>query len=116
LTNSHKLLRFNLRDEALSIDAELSRGNLYIKHYIQGLALGNQLASTELQPADDLAILAANTFINIWCLTRDQKYIYQAAIILEFALTKSKQSFQSRLILIRIYRILGMYWLQLVDP
>ena len=82
---------------------------MYTKHYLSGLKFGLNLPSTELQPADDLAILAGNSFVMLWKLTNDEGYLFSAATLLEFALTKSSQSFQSRLILIRIYRLLGKF-------
>ncbi|EEB95702.1 hypothetical protein MPER_05286 [Moniliophthora perniciosa FA553] len=74
---------------------------------IQGLPLGDDFPSTELQPVDDLAILAASVFVNIWKLTGKEQYLFDAAIMLEYGLTRSKQSFQMRLMLIRVYRLMG---------
>ncbi|KAJ7632694.1 actin cytoskeleton organization protein [Roridomyces roridus] len=94
LINCHKLLRQNLTPDDLNISAEAC-------HWAP------DLPPTELQPADDLALLAANAFVSLWKLSNDAKYLYNAVALLEFALTKSKQSFHSRLLLIRIYRLLG---------
>ncbi|KAG6874208.1 hypothetical protein C0995_003754 [Termitomyces sp. Mi166 len=107
LINSHKLLRYNLTQSELSVEAETARVTLYIEQYLEGLKLGLNLPSTELQYADDLALLAANTFVTLWGLTSDEKYLLNAVTLLEFALTKSQQSFQARLTLIRLYRLLG---------
>ncbi|KAJ7063373.1 actin cytoskeleton organization protein [Mycena amicta] len=107
LINSHKLLRYTLTSDELTVSAESARATLYTTQYLHGLKFGSGLPPTELQPADDLVILAANTFVNIWQLTDDEKYLYNAAALLEFALTKSKQAFQMRLLLVRIYRLLG---------
>ncbi|KAE9409642.1 actin cytoskeleton organization protein [Gymnopus androsaceus JB14] len=105
--NSHKLSRYNLSPSQLTVEAESSNASLYIKQYLEGLPLGDELPSTELQHVDDLAILAGNVFVNIWKMTGDVQYLYKAAVLLEFALGKSKQAFQMRLMLIRIYRLLG---------
>ncbi|KAJ7774915.1 actin cytoskeleton organization protein [Mycena metata] len=107
LINSHKLLRQSLSADDLTLSAESDRAALYTQQYLEGLKLGASLAPTELQPADDLAILAGNVFVSLWKISSDEKYLYNAAALLEFALTKSKQSFQTRLMLIRIYRLLG---------
>ncbi|KAF8077880.1 actin cytoskeleton organization protein [Lyophyllum atratum] len=107
LINSHKLLRHNLTQSDLTVEAETTRVTLYIEQYLEGLSLGADLPPTELQHADDLALLAGNVFVNIWRLTSDEKYLLNAVTLLEFALTKSRQSFQARLILIRLYRLLG---------
>ncbi|KAG6898362.1 hypothetical protein C0992_009037 [Termitomyces sp. T32_za158] len=107
LINSHKLLRYNLTQSELSIEAETSRATLYIEQYLEGLKLGSNLPTTELQYADDLALLATNTLVTLWRLTSNEEYLFNAVTLLEFALTKSKQSFQARLALIRLYRLLG---------
>ncbi|KAJ6596969.1 actin cytoskeleton organization protein [Mycena vulgaris] len=107
LINSHKLLRQNLALDDLNISAESDRATLYTQQYLEGLKLGASLPMTELQPADDLAILAGNVFVHLWKMSNDEKFLHNAVALLEFALTKSKQSFQTRLMLIRIYRLLG---------
>ncbi|KAK0228730.1 actin cytoskeleton organization protein [Armillaria fumosa] len=106
-TNRHKLLRHNLTQSDLTIEAELSYATLYTKQYLEGLRLGKGLPTTELQPADDLAILAGHAFISLWVLSNDEKYLLNTVSLLEFASSKSKQSFRIRLMLIRLYRILG---------
>lgn len=68
---------------------------------------GKNLAKTELQPADDLAILATSSFISLHLLTRSRSYLSCAVSVLEFALVRSPQGFQHRLLLIRLYRLLG---------
>jgi N-terminal acetyltransferase B complex non-catalytic subunit len=78
-----------------------------MKDYLRGLKLGEDLPKTELQPADDLAILIGQTFVSLWKLTGTEGPLYKAVVVLEFALTKSIHSFQMRLLLIRIYRLLG---------
>jgi len=87
---------------------EEQRVGEYIMCYFEGLPLGVGLSSTDLQPADDLLLLAGNTFVNLWKLTCDENYLLNAVYLLEIGITKSKPSFQARLILIRIYRLLGM--------
>ncbi|KAG5635534.1 hypothetical protein H0H81_010946 [Sphagnurus paluster] len=107
LINSHKLLRYSLTQLDLTIEAETIRVAVYIRQYLKGLKLGAELPTTELQYADDLALLAANALVGLWKLASDDRYLHNAVVLLEFALTKSKQSFQARLILIRLYRLLG---------
>lgn len=85
----------------------MARVAAYTRFYLEGLALGDGLPSSELQPADDLVLLAGNTYVNLWKLTGSDCHLLNAVYLLEFALTKSKQSFLTRLILIRLYRLLG---------
>lgn len=91
----------------ISTDVESSLGSKYIEEYMAGLELGSNLPVTELQPADDLAILAGHAFVSLWTMTKEGAHLYNAAVVLEFALTRSRMSFQIRLLLVRIYRLLG---------
>ncbi|KAF5373874.1 hypothetical protein D9758_000631 [Tetrapyrgos nigripes] len=105
--NSYKLLRHTLPASDITLEAEGKGAALYVEQYFKALPLGQALPATELQPADDLAILSGSVLVNMWKLTGDQQYLYRAVILLEYGLSKSKQSFEMRLILIRIYRLLG---------
>ena len=105
--NSFKLLRFSLLESDITAELESAHVEKYLKYYLEALPLGAHFPSTELQPADDLALLAGNTLVNLWTLTQHDSHLLNAVYLLEFGLTKSKQSFLMRLMLIRIYRILG---------
>ncbi|KAJ3517170.1 hypothetical protein NLJ89_g669 [Agrocybe chaxingu] len=107
LINAFKFRRYSLSSSQVSAETELQRVAEYTRYYFEGLPLGAGLASTELQPADDLMLLAGNALVNLWKLTGNNDHLFNAVYLLEFALTKSKQSFLTRLILIRIYRLLG---------
>lgn len=85
----------------------MQRAGRYLQTYLQGLELGAHLPHTEIQPADDLVILFGQTLVNVWKITNDESYLYRATVTLEFALTKSQQCYQIRLLLVRIYRLLG---------
>ncbi|KAF8892524.1 actin cytoskeleton organization protein [Infundibulicybe gibba] len=106
LINSHKLLRYDL-PPSITIEEELGRADIYTKQYLEGLKLGLNLPSSELQPADDLVLLASNVLVNVWTMSKDDRHLLSAVALLEYALTRSKQSFHIRLMLIRIYRLLG---------
>jgi N-terminal acetyltransferase B complex non-catalytic subunit len=107
--NALKLLRFNLTGDQLTPKLETSLAAEYVRLYLEGLAHGRNLPDTELQPADDLAVLAGHAFVNLWKMTRDLSFLHQAVVILEFASSKSKQAYIIRLMLIRIYQLLGAY-------
>ncbi|KAF8798082.1 actin cytoskeleton organization protein [Phlegmacium glaucopus] len=107
LVNSFKILRSSLLKSDLTAEMESARVEKYLKYYFEALPLGANLPSTELQPADDLALLAGNALVNLWTLTHQDAHLLTAAYLLEFGLMKSKQSFLMRLMLIRIYRVLG---------
>lgn len=89
-------------------EAETARAALYTEKYLEALKFGTDLPSTELQPADDLALLGASSYVSLWKLTTDEGYLYAAATLLEYALTKSKQSYSAKFMLVRIYRLLGV--------
>lgn len=105
--NALKLLRFNLAADQITPELEDRRATQYVQYYLQGLAHGRNLPDTELQPADDLAILAGHAYTNLWKLTGDLTHLHKAVTILEFASSKSKQSYVIRIMLIRIYHLLG---------
>ncbi|OSC97114.1 actin cytoskeleton organization protein [Trametes coccinea BRFM310] len=105
--NAQKLLRYNLSAADLTPEAETKRAVQYLDAYLDGLKLGKDLPSYDLQPADDLAILSAQAFVNIWKQTGDEAFLCNAAALLEYAIARSKMSYQIRLHLIRIYRLLG---------
>jgi N-terminal acetyltransferase B complex non-catalytic subunit len=107
--NVHALLRHNLSSTQITPELEAYRATQYLKGYLDGLDLGKNLPSTELQPADDLAILTGQTFVNIWKLTDNETYLYNAVSVLEFGLTRSKHSYQMRLMLVRTYTLLGAF-------
>lgn len=106
--NIFKLKRYNLPPSEVTHEVETKLATLYTEKYLDALKkVGTELASTETQPADDLALLATNSLVNLWKLTADDGYLYTAAALLEYALTRSKQAFLARLSLVRIYRLLG---------
>ena len=106
--NAFKLVRYSLTPEELTPELENARAKEYLDQYIAGLKLGTGLPDTELQPADDLVILAGQTFVNLWKTTSDVTYLYKAVAVLELALSKSKQSYLIRILLIRLYQLTGM--------
>ncbi|THG98979.1 hypothetical protein EW026_g3303 [Hermanssonia centrifuga] len=106
-TNALKLIRYSLTPAELTPESENARAAQYMDIYYNGLKHGKDLADTELQHADDLLALAAHAFVNSWKISGDQANLYNAITVLEFGLTRSKQAYQFRLMLIRIYHILG---------
>lgn len=112
--NAFKLLRYITPSASLTIDSETASATQYVAAYFDALKLGKGLAETELQPADDLAVLAGQAFVSIWKIVGSEglKYLHSAVSLLEYALSKSKESYQIKVLLIRIYRIIGEFaWL-----
>ncbi|KAI0726631.1 actin cytoskeleton organization protein [Fomitopsis betulina] len=105
--NAQKLLRYNLVASQIIEELETSRAVQYLQVYLDALKLGKDLPDTELQPADDLALLSGQAFVGAWRAGGDAAYLYNAVAALEYASLRSKQSYKIRLLLIRIYRLLG---------
>ena len=52
-------------------------------------------------------VLAASSYITLHILTQSPAYLSCAVTILEFGVLKSQQAFQHRLLLVRLYQLLG---------
>lgn len=109
--NSMKLARYIQRTPT----DESAEGTKFFRMYLSAFPLGGGLSVTELHPADDLALLAANCFVQSWTdqSKRSPGPLHQAMFILEFASQHSAVNYQIRLLLIRIYILLGAYSLAL---
>lgn len=107
--NAQALLRYNLLESEVTVESEAARALQYLRVYLDALHLGKDLPDTELQPADDLALLSGQAFVSAWRTGRDAVHLYNAVAVLECASSRSKHSYKIRLLLIRIYRLLGMY-------
>ncbi|KAH9981196.1 actin cytoskeleton organization protein [Lactifluus volemus] len=104
--NAHKLLRCGLNTAQLTVDQERVRAADLVHEYFEALPLGDDLPNLELQPADDLAILAAQVYVNMFTLDNAVAHLYNAVVLLEYASRRSPQSYQIHLELVRIYRLL----------
>jgi len=113
LINSHKLLRYSFTTDELSVELESQRATTLVSQYMEALPFGADLPTTELQPADDLAVLAANVYVNLYRISSEEKWLWACVSLLEFGLTRSRQSWQMRLLLVRLYRLLGMLFFPL---
>ena len=69
--------------------------------------LGENLRPTEPQFADPYVLLTAHTLYDIWVETGDQHHMWRALMILEKSLVKSPANFQAKLLLIKLYCIMG---------
>ncbi|KAH8116753.1 actin cytoskeleton organization protein [Phellopilus nigrolimitatus] len=105
--NVHKLRRHVLGADELSVTQETERALAYLRAYTAALGLGGALPETELQPADDLVLLAAQTFVGLWGTQNDVAWLYMAVSVLEYAARRSKNSYLVRLHLVRVHRLLS---------
>lgn len=79
----------------------------YIDRYRHGLQFGGDLLPTDFQPADNYCLLAAHIFINVWEETGDETYITLVLSLLEQSLKSTPSNFQMKLLLMKIYNIIG---------
>ncbi|KAG8964769.1 hypothetical protein FRC03_001380 [Tulasnella sp. 419] len=103
--NVYKLLRYS--SEPLTEEEENQLALDFVRMYHESLSLGNNLGEKELQPADDLALLACNALVSAWTISQNFKHLLKALVILEYASSRSKQNYQFRVLAIRLYRLLG---------
>jgi len=78
-----------------------------ISLYEDTLPFGTNLEDTERQFGDDYLVLAVSLLIDYYKFTKKTCYVYEAIAILEHGLEKSKFNFQFKIILMRLYSILG---------
>ncbi|GAA5990947.1 hypothetical protein JCM5350_008289 [Sporobolomyces pararoseus] len=103
--NALKIVRYLSSPQ--TAEEEASSANDYLQRYFSNLTLGKDLPPTELQPADDFALLSAQALVSAYHSSNDRSYLEQAAALLDHALRSSKYKYQSRILLINIYRLLG---------
>ncbi|ORY96032.1 N-acetyltransferase B complex non catalytic subunit-domain-containing protein [Lobosporangium transversale] len=83
--------------------------NKFWKLYEDSLPFGKDLEETERQYGDDYVIMAAHLLIDLHRDTKSYFPLLNATFMLEHALNKSKHNYQIKLVLIRIYELLGAY-------
>ncbi|SPO31584.1 related to MDM20  len=95
----------------LTEESEATLSASFLQQYIDGLSVGASLPETEMQPADDLALLGAQALLSSYKLSRGRNldHLYQVIALLEFALTRSKKGYQLRMLLIRAYILAGAF-------
>ncbi|SCV69403.1 BQ2448_2423 [Microbotryum intermedium] len=106
LINAAKIARF-LALTSTSAEAQITLAHSYLTRYFQVLPLGSHLDSTDLQPADDFALLAAQAFVSAYHLDHERSRLESALLVLDYALQRSRHKYQIRLLAINIQRLLG---------
>ncbi|GAA5837515.1 hypothetical protein JCM9279_006776 [Rhodotorula babjevae] len=104
--NAHKMLRF-LGTGEQTAEGEKVAADDFVRRYFEALPLGKDLPPTELQPADDFALLAAQALVSAFHLSHDRTYLERALVLAEHALQHSKFKYQLRLVCINALRQLG---------
>ncbi|KAF9919778.1 N-alpha-acetyltransferase 25, NatB auxiliary subunit [Linnemannia zychae] len=83
--------------------------NKFWKLYEEALPLGKDLEETERQYGDDYVIMAAHLLIDLHKETKSYFPLLNAIFMLEHSLNASKHNYQMKLVLIRLYELLGAY-------
>ncbi|TKY87529.1 hypothetical protein EX895_003543 [Sporisorium graminicola] len=105
-----KITRTVQPSDTLTEQSEAQLASELLKQYLDGLSVGASLPETEMQPADDLALLSVQALLSAYRLSGGKLvYLHQTIALLEFALTKSKKAYQLRMLLIRIYVLAGAF-------
>lgn len=108
--NGHKLLRYALPPGDLEM--ELAAGDQYLGLYLQGAEFGESLPVTDIRPADDYGLMAAQAWTRASSLCKgdpsaSRTYMLMAIHVLETMLKDSPASGQARMLLIRLLRLIG---------
>ncbi|CBQ71337.1 conserved hypothetical protein [Sporisorium reilianum SRZ2] len=105
-----KITRSVQPSDTLTEQTEAKFATELLKQYIDGLSVGASLPETEMQPADDLALLGVQALLSAYKLSGGKLvYLLQTIAVLEFALTKSKKGYQLRMLLVRSYVLAGAF-------
>ncbi|ORE08641.1 hypothetical protein BCV72DRAFT_303592 [Rhizopus microsporus var. microsporus] len=79
------------------------------QQYQDALPLGKELERTELQYGDEFVILASHILLDLYCQHEQSSFIIEAISLLEIALAKSVYNFRIKLMLVRLYLMIGVY-------
>ncbi|KAI9486220.1 MAG: N-acetyltransferase B complex non catalytic subunit-domain-containing protein [Benjaminiella poitrasii] len=107
--NVRKLERFLGLHAATNIQEAVELVDALWAQYLDALPLGEGLKKTEMQYGDEFAILASHLLLDLYHQQKECSYLIQAISLLESALKKSIHNFQIKLILVRMYTMLGVY-------
>ncbi|KAG8715795.1 hypothetical protein FRC08_010170 [Ceratobasidium sp. 394] len=93
--------------EKIMPEEEVALAGKYLKAYFDAAPLCENFPPTEQQPRDDFAILAASALISAYTGSGKSSYLTQAVVVLEYAHSKSTYNYRFRMLLIRLYRLIG---------
>ncbi|KAJ9576201.1 hypothetical protein L9F63_006934, partial [Diploptera punctata] len=91
----------------LSVSDKLALASSLLQFYDHGHTFNRDTLHTEFACNDPYALLAAHILYDVWVETGTSQHIYDAILVLEYALTISPSNFHVKLLLLRFYSILG---------
>lgn len=80
------------------------------QQYQDALPLGKELEKTELQYGDEFVILASHILLDLYRQHEQSSVIIEAISLLEIALAKSIYNFRIKLMLVRLYLMIGNFF------
>jgi N-terminal acetyltransferase B complex non-catalytic subunit len=108
---AEKLFRVVGLHQSLGVDELVLIADGLWKKYTEALPLGASLAATERQYGDDYVLLVLHLLMDCFGQSSNRIYIFHAILVLESALEKSTYNFQFKLLLIRLYALIGTFTL-----
>lgn len=105
--NIRKLERFLDLHSNTDVKTGISLVNDLHKQYQEALPLGKGLEKTEMQYGDEFLILAGHILLDLYKEHKQVVLLIQAISLLESALLKSIHNFQIKLLLVRMYTMIG---------
>ncbi|KAI0241030.1 N-alpha-acetyltransferase 25, NatB auxiliary subunit [Lamellibrachia satsuma] len=93
--------------DGLPCDAKVALVIDSVARYRDGLKFGDKLLETDFQPSDTYLLFAVHTLLDIWHDTDNDAAVWEAIVLLEAGLVKCPADFQFKLLLVKLYIILG---------
>ncbi|XP_074641518.1 N-alpha-acetyltransferase 25, NatB auxiliary subunit-like [Tubulanus polymorphus] len=95
--------------QTLNVTEKVSLVQQFSLRFQDAIRFGKDLLPTDYQPGDLYLILAALLLYDLWIKTDDVMYIWKNIILLESGLKSSPSNFRVKIILIRLYCIIGAF-------
>ncbi|XP_070572285.1 N-alpha-acetyltransferase 25, NatB auxiliary subunit-like [Ptychodera flava] len=93
----------------MSAEEKITLSKELLSRHKEGMKFGASLLSTDLQPSDMYCLLAAHLLLDVWQDGDDSDAIWKAIAALEYGISKSPSNHHFKLLLIRVYCLLGAF-------
>ncbi|XP_046361388.2 N-alpha-acetyltransferase 25, NatB auxiliary subunit-like [Haliotis rufescens] len=104
-----QLSRYIGQHRAMTDSDKVTLAKDLLDRHKKGLEFGTELLPTDLQYSDNYLILAAHLLLDAWRQSGKQLYVWQVVTQLELGMRKSPSNFQIKLLLVRLYCIMGAF-------
>lgn len=86
----------------------MSSAKTLFERYLSAVSFGDDVPDTDVKPADDLALMAAQELVSGWAEDGGEQWLILAALVLLAATGRSPANGEVRLLLVQVYRLLGV--------